>query len=243
MTEDLKKLIEACKDADLVEKFMKGQLTTNKHGYMLSIDDPNFTESLALIDKSKPVGDFGVAYGYSSKRLLEEGFTVIANDLDQGMLDHLKTIVTEENQQRLTLVPGNLVEIEFEENLFGAIFALRWMHFLKGNEFRRMMSKFYKWLAPGGVLIVSCGNSFELDNPEFKYVKSDDPEWPGEMCLLPEDTLVHRLLPGFINIISMEVLLREAIKAGFDIYKANLIGRNFSENVYSKPGLGKENYS
>jgi hypothetical protein len=66
----------------IVAKKYNGALTTNKLGYMLEIDEPNFAESLDLIrNKMKQnisniptkIGDFGVAYGYSSQRLLQCG--------------------------------------------------------------------------------------------------------------------------------------------------------------------------
>ena len=207
------------KDAEIVQKTMNGILTTNKHGYMLQIDDPNFVESLSLIDKYKPVADFGVAYGFSTKRLLEEGFNVVANDLDEKMLNHLLNNISEEQKQRLKLVPGNLLNLEFEENSFGAIYALRWMHFLKGAEFRLIFENFYKWLAPGGVLVVACGFTFEIDETKFKYKRLNNHEWPGEMEFVSDNSFLNRIIPGFINIISLEVLLREALRAGFEIFR------------------------
>ena len=43
-------------------------LCTNSYGVMYEFDEPNMIESLPMIDKSKPIADLGVAFGYSTKR-------------------------------------------------------------------------------------------------------------------------------------------------------------------------------
>jgi len=43
-------------------------LCTNSYGVMYEFDEPNMMESLPMIDKSKPIADLGVAFGYSTKR-------------------------------------------------------------------------------------------------------------------------------------------------------------------------------
>jgi hypothetical protein len=46
-----------------------------------------------------------------------------------------------------------------------------------------------------------------------------------------------------INFISLDVLIREATRAGFHIIKANYIGRDLRENYFTKFGKNKENFS
>lgn len=212
-------------EAELVEKTLNGRLTTNKHGYMMKIDDPNLVECMNLIDKSKRVGDFGVAFGHSTRRLLENGFNVVANDLDPQMLDHLYASVSEKERTRLQLVPGDVTKLEFEENSFGAIFAFRWMHFLRGDVFRQMIEKYYKWLAPGGLLCISCVEGVLLNKKEsicqFEYL-NDDPEWPGHAKFVPTNSLIDRITPEFVHLVSPNILAREVSRAGFYIYKSML---------------------
>ena len=203
------------------EKNYNGISTLNHYGWMLQIDDPHFAESIQLVDKNKLVGDFGVAFGYSAKKLLNEGFNVIANDLDEKMLNFLWNNVSIECQSRLKLVPGDIKYQQFDKNTFGAIYAFRWMHFLKGHEFRQTMEKFYDWLAPGGILVVSCINNVCPEG--FLSSKSHNtPEWPGEASWIMNKTIKENMTPEFIHFISLNVLVREALKAGFDIYKGNL---------------------
>lgn len=82
---------------------------------------------------------------------MNEGFHVIANDLSPEMLSTLFTTVPKEQQSRLSVKPGNILDIDFPKESLGAIFALRFMHFLTGEEFRRAFKNYYDWLSPGGM--------------------------------------------------------------------------------------------
>ncbi len=50
--------------------------TSNKYGKMFLRENPHFSLSLKLMNKSKPVLDVGCAYGFTSKILLNNGFDV-----------------------------------------------------------------------------------------------------------------------------------------------------------------------
>jgi SAM-dependent methyltransferase len=162
-------------------------LCSNSYGVMYEFDEPNFIESLQMIDKSKPVADLGVAYGYSTKRLLNDGFYVFANDLSKDMLNTLAYSVPKEQLSHLKLLPGNVLDISFPHNSLGAIFALRFMHFLKGDDFRKLFKNYYDWLSPGGILVVSCATSLyhfiSCFQNEYKTNLQLDLEWPGELEL------------------------------------------------------------
>ena len=82
-----------------------------------------------------------------------------ANDLSRDMLSSLENNIPRDQKSRLTLMPGNVLDIDFPKESLGAIFALRFMHFLKGDEFRRLFKNYYDWLSPGGILVVTCANS------------------------------------------------------------------------------------
>lgn len=98
------------------------------------------------------------------------------------------------------------------------------MHFLRGVEFRQMFENFYKWLAPGGILVVSCIYRIPNDIYTTKYMSINNSEWPGEKKYKNDaDTTFTRMLPEFAHFISPNILIREAIRAGFEIYK----GLNF----------------
>jgi predicted SAM-dependent methyltransferase len=103
------------------------------------------------------------------------------------MLSSLESNIPRDQKHRLTLMPGNVMDIEFPKESLGAIFALRFMHFLTGDEFRRLFQSYYDWLSPGGILVVTCANSlYHFINSfqnEYKLNLKLDLEWPGEIHL------------------------------------------------------------
>lgn len=213
------------KDAEEVGKRMKGVLTTNSYGFMLEFDDPMFAEGLKLIDKSKPVLDLGVAFGYSTKRLLDQGCTVVTNDLDEQMLKKLCDDIPKEQRNRLIIAAGNINDLDFDENSFGSIISLRMLHFLKGVELRDAFDKMYKWLAPGGILVITAVDSCCCFKQEYgvKFKNLGNIEWPGESNFVRNESMIDRITPDFIHFLSVNILVREASKVGFYIYKGNLL--------------------
>ena len=117
---------------------------------------------------------------------------------------------------------------------------------LKGSDFRATFRKFYKWLAPGGVLVVTCVSHLfyqEFDSEtEYKQRLSEGCEWPGEFTKKRNNEAMNRNVPEFIHIISLDVLVREALAAGFCLLKANYYGRALTDKFYSGVSKSKQNY-
>lgn len=138
------------KDSNDITKKYKSKLTLNSHGMMFPLINPYFTQVMELMDKSKPVADLGVAYGLTTKKLLENGFEkVIANDLEEKHLKDLWETTPESFHSRLELMPGNVLNLEFDNDSFGGIIAIRWLQFIHGDDVRKVFKKFYDWLQPG----------------------------------------------------------------------------------------------
>ena len=201
--------------------------TLNYYGSALNFSDNYFLTALKLMDKKYPVLDLAVSFGFSTKTLLAEGFRVIANDLAQEHLDYLLKSVRKEDQPHLMLKPGNALKLEFEEGILSGIVALRFMHFLSGEEVRELFNKYYRWLAPQGVLVITCvtpyGPAYKKEcQDKFKVDFKNGVEWPGEFLLkdivVDDNDLSH--LPEKIHVFTTEILIRETIKAGFQIFKA-----------------------
>ena len=127
------------------------KLTVNSHGMMFPLVSPHFIQVMNLMDKTKPVADLGVAYGFTTKIILDNGFQkVIANDLEEKHLKELWNGVSEHKKKHLELMPGNVLDIEFDKESLGGIFAIKLLHFIHGNDVRKLFKKFYDWLKPGG---------------------------------------------------------------------------------------------
>lgn len=202
-------------------------VTLNNYGSALNFSDNYFLTSLKLMDKKYPVLDLAVSFGFSTKILLTEGFRVIANDLAEEHLNFLLNGVRKEDHSRLILKPGNALRLKFEEGILGGIVALRFMHFLSGEEVRELFNKYHSWLAPQGVLVITCvtpyGPAYKKEcEDKFKVDFKNGVEWPGEFFL--KDIVVDNndlsCLPEKIHVFTTEILIREAIKAGFQIFKA-----------------------
>ena len=127
------------------------KLTVNSHGMMFPLVNPHFIQVMHLMDKTKPVADLGVAYGFTTKIILDNGFqNVIANDLEEKHLKELWNSVPENQKKHLELMSGNVLDIEFDQESLGGIFAIKLLHFIHGNDVRKLFKKFYDWLQPGG---------------------------------------------------------------------------------------------
>jgi SAM-dependent methyltransferase len=223
----------------------KSKLTLNNYGKMSLTETPHFTLLKNIANKSKPVLDIGCAYGFTSLALLENGFEVIANDLNnEHLVDGFKDI-SNEQRARLTLKVCNLLDLNFEENSLSGIVALNVLHFLVGSDIREMFRRFYKWLAPNGVLTVSVGtpyfgdilfsNDLRKTYSETFYNKLNSGiEWPGENAITfaeinLSDTKKHKLIknmPKNLNWLSTEILAREAIHSHFNIFKLEYFNEN-----------------
>jgi len=229
-------------------------LTVNSYGSHLKFSDNYFLTALNLMNKKYPVLDLAVSFGFSTKTLLADGFTVIANDLAEEHLDYLWNSVCKEDQSHLILKPGNALKLKLQDGSLGGIVALRFMHFLNGKEVRELFNKYYNWLAPHGVLVITCVTPYgpaykkEFCEDKFKDAFKNGVEWPGELFL--KDVVVDNkdlsCLPEKIHVFSVEILIRETIKAGFQIFKAgyqDLEGEKKDSITDKKNGFKKKNVS
>jgi SAM-dependent methyltransferase len=241
-------------DDSFVFKIFKSKLTLNNHGKMSLSEIPHFKFARNNMSKSKPVLEMGCAFGYTTKILLSEGFTVIANDIDQRHLDELeKSVTSGEEKSRLTLRVGNLLDLSFEENSLSGVLGCNVIHFLEGPQIRDLFHRCYKWLAPNGILTFSAAAPFEMyyfmgqESAEriirdFYSKLKGAQEWPGKFdskreLITPEEANMNgnvffRYLPEKLNFLSVEILMREALLAGFNVLKADYFEEN--ENGYQE---------
>jgi SAM-dependent methyltransferase len=240
-----KNLLEFPTEDDIhIFKLYKSRYTLNKYGKMSLTPNPLFKSCLSMICKSKPVLDIGCAFGYTSKLLLDHGYKVIANDLDQLHLDNLvKSLDAQsEEKSRLQIKIGNINDLNFEDGSLSAILGFNVMHFMSGEEIRNLFMKFFKWLSPNGILILSSASPYILK--DYNYLKKyynnyhNKVEWPGECKtgeLLNSDEIsigqywINRL-PDNFHFFSSEILCREALLSGFSIFKLEYFDEN--ENGY-----------
>ncbi len=237
--------------------------TLNNMGYMTSTCDP-FTEEFVEFSRSqrKPVLDIGAAYGIATKKALAVGAAVIANDIDARHLEILaneveveqiasdstsfddksaKKVVTEKNgsthHSRLTLLPGDLNEIQVSEKSVSAILVCRVLHFFTGPQIESVARKLYQWLESGGRIFIVAETpylkNFENFIPIYENRKRQGVEWPGfiddVMAVAPER---GEFLPRQMHLLDPDVLKCVFESAGFKTVKCNTIARtDFPEDI------------
>ena len=245
-------------DSKVVASKYKSKLTLNSYGMMFNMLNPYFIQAMNLMDKSKPVADLGVAYGFTTKKLLDCGFQkVIANDLEEKHLKELWDSVPVNQKNHLELMPGNVLDIDFDKESLGGITALKLLHFIHGNDVRKLFSKFFDWLAPGGYLMIAvCSLEFhdfskQWDNDGIvkkKYLEriKNKEEWPCSFTkeeLFSNDNTMCRNFPDKMNLLTNDILVREANLAGFEVLKCEYFGCNFEEEFYIRDCTRREEAS
>ena len=234
-------------DDNYIYKTTKSRLTLNKYGKMSLTENPHFKQARNMMKKTRPILDIGCAFGYTTRLLLNDGFHVIANDLDQRHLDVLfESIENEKEKERLTLKSGSLIDLHFDENSLDGIIGLNVLHFLNGEQIREFFNKSFKWLASGGIMVISTLSPYFLiykENKEsgqeklgnfYKELRNKN-EWPGDLEREKffesgdrREKVWLRNGPEKMNLTSSEMLVREATLAGFNIFKLS----HFHENEY-----------
>lgn len=206
--------------------------TLNSMGYMTSTLDPYSRAFIDFTVKAPgPALDIGAAYGIASLAALEQGATVVANDLDPRHLEILAGRVLAKDRDRLRLAPGAFPgELDFPDGSLGAALICRVLHFFEGPAIERAAAALFRWLAPGGkafaVTETPYLRNFQPFIPVYESRKKLGERWPGLVkdvrpyCLQGSANLPRQML--FLDEDSMERTFREA---GFIVEKVGCINR------------------
>ena len=235
----------------------EGKVTTNHYGTMYESIDEFTRSAIDLLkrkvesdpDRDHKALDAGCAFGYLTKRLLLEigsNLHVIANDIGGDMLDKLRDELMElKMSQRVQVCDGPYLRLQIDAESLDAIFALRVVHFLTGDGIRESFERFYKWLRPSGILVISSATpmSYVFGNRGAQFIemfKENEKimrEWPGECHNLHEFIeceQIARELPNEMTYSLLEQFLRESTRVGFHVYKCGYIDRDSFLNEANK---------
>lgn len=94
---------------------------------------------------------------------------VIANDLKPERLDEISRSLSAEERGRLTLAPGDALQLVIPSASLGGILATRWINVLRPYECRLLMNDFYRWLAPGGILCITAHTPYSNTTKGNRY--------------------------------------------------------------------------
>jgi SAM-dependent methyltransferase len=261
-SEDVIDLELDCNENEYIFKQSHPKLETQKRPGVSLTQLPSFSLLRNLASQSRPVLEIGCGYASTTKLLLDDGFSVIANDLEQkNLTDLFESVPDEETRRRLRLVRGDLMDLNFEEDFLNAIVGLNVIHFLSGSQIRDLFRQSFKWLAPNGILLFSAVTPYSLLDNKDKEVGKEllrsyyrnlrkNVEWPGEDHLMSDFfstgivklEILHKYLPEKSHLLTAEILAREAILAGLKIIKLEYIDENESGYVESNKKDGNMHF-
>ncbi|MCP5002452.1 MAG: amino acid adenylation domain-containing protein, partial [Planctomycetes bacterium] len=169
--------------------------------------------------------DIGCAYGVATIAALERGGRVLAVDMEQRHLDILQDRIRDVVKKRIRTQQGLLPGINFEDEFFAAIHAGRVIHFLSPDDVKVTIQKMYRWLQPGGKLILTTDTPYAgywaSKAPDYESRKKTGDLWPGFIENVSEffDAQVIEGGPSLINPLDPDVLNRECSAAGLVVEK------------------------
>jgi SAM-dependent methyltransferase len=210
--------------------------TLNGTGFMFQNRDGYAEEFIWTAGRmADPVLDLGCAYGVATIPALEAGATVVASDMEQQHLNILREKVPDSLRRNLTCRAGQLPEIDFEPEQFGAILCSRVIHFLTGEQIDQSIAKIYRWLKPGGKFFLVADTPYGIWRkaiPQFEEGKRTGVRWPGYIAglhnYLPNWSSEQKPIekPPFMNLMDVELLKRICTEAGFRVRRATFIDRS-----------------
>jgi len=206
----------------------------NRTGFMTTTLDAYSKQFVEFAkDADGPVLEVGAAYGVATIPALQNGATVIANDLDERHLQILKDRTPEAFHSQLILKPGRFPdELELEENSVSAILICRVLHFFDGETIERSIAKAHRWLKPGGKLFIVA------DTPYLKNIESLIPyyeqrlkqgeKWPGYITDIKQRVFpeYREYLPNVMHFLDEAVLRRVLENQNFTIEILELFSRH-----------------
>lgn len=178
-----------------------------------------------------PVLDIGAAFGIATISALEAGASVIANDLDRAHLTILQSLVTPEQRERLTLLPGSFpYELHLPDSSIGAALMARVAHFFDPPTLQAAAQILFRWLVPGGPLFLTAETPYLGNWSSFHSVyerrKAEGEPWPGFIDDVPQYCSNRAAnLPLTMHLLDPEVLTRTFEQAGFLVEEAYTFAR------------------
>ena len=148
-------------------------------------------------------------------------------------LEILKSRAPANALERLTLIPGELPDIDLPENHFGTVLCSRVLHFLPGDDIDASIRNMYRWLKPGGRVFIVADTPWGIWRkfiPTWDENTARQERWPGAMHkpvnYLPYEPSSDDVGPPFMNLLDPDLLTRSCEEAGFIVDRASFIDRS-----------------
>jgi len=169
--------------------------------------------------QARKILDIGAAQGNFSLLLAEKGCEVKMNDINQNYLEYAMLKYERGNLQS---IPGNIMEMEFDED-FDLILLLEILeHVAKPLE---LLKKIRKWLSKGGYVFITTPNGSFLGNKYPTYRKVQNSEKLKQIQFGP-DAANH------LFSLTDQELKNLGENAGYQIEKVTLFGTPFMKGWF-----------
>lgn len=214
----------------------KSLVTYNRLGFDV-VDDAGAQNSWLVQEiiqysenSTQPILDIGGGYGYLSKLMLENGATVIYNDLDRRHLMYGRSKIDNENRKHLYLnthtFPRGMI---LPKNSLSGVILHRVLHFMTSDEIEEGLAKINGWLVPNGKIFIAVlppqhGEYREKVLEIFDERWDSGDSWPG-MGFRSKDILPLQAyaLPAMLHVMDERPLKRALEKYGFVVERLGYI--------------------
>lgn len=228
-----------------VSRTGKSLVTFNNQGF--DVLDANTAQDSFLIQAilkfSKtaklPILEIGGGYGRLSKLMLEEGATVIENDLDYRHLVYGRKLVSKSLRERLYLNTYKFPQdMTFKANSLSGVVMHRVLHMMPPSEIDEGLAKVNLWLIPGGKVFIAVLPPQHIDFKDkvlsiYEQRWNEGHPWPGSgfksADLLPKQSYA---LPETLHVMDERPLKKALEKHGFKIQEYRFISmKKFHDNA------------
>ena len=208
--------------------------TLNQTGYMTSeldeFSDDFINSAAAWAEKKLPVVDIGAAYGITAIPALANNGIVIANDIGEEHLLHLRVKAGQELWPHLYLNNKRFPEdLTFPNNSIGAIIMRSVAPYFKPTQMEVALDNANKWLTPGGELYIITISPYHYSLGSF--IKTYDEHWdtgnswPGEILNLKKYIPdLAKDIPNYLHVMDERPLKKALETRGFEIVTSKLFG-------------------
>lgn len=108
------------------------------------------------IPRHEKVLDFGCGSGVPVSKELAEKYNVVGIDISERQIELAKT-----NVSGAEFINADILDVHFESDTFSAIVSFYTLFHLPKEEHDSVLRKFYEWLKPSGILLVTVGKGDE----------------------------------------------------------------------------------
>jgi ubiquinone/menaquinone biosynthesis C-methylase UbiE len=144
--------------ADKLERTWNGRVDSWHHHVTNSPKHEAAREEVFRIaqpGRTDHCADLGAGTGFLTLPLAERVGRVIAIDISPAMMDELAKLATDQGLSNVETMTGDLIALAMPEQSLDVVVSSYVLHHLPHPQKREVVAQAYRWLRPGGRLVVS----------------------------------------------------------------------------------------